>query len=481
MHKLKEKVIQKVEEKGPQYIDASDKIWGFAEIRFSLKKSADVLVELLEGENFKIDRGIARMDHAFVATYGEGKPVIGILGEYDALDSMSQKSHVFEKCNEQTCENGHGCGHHGLGIAGALSAVAIKYMMVENNISGTIKYFGCPAEESGSGKAFMARDGIFDNLDCIFTWHPMTENALYSKSSLANYQIFFNFKGKSSHAASSPDQGRSALDAAELMNVGVNYLREHIIDGARIHYAYIDVGGKSPNVVQPTSKLLYFIRAPRSSQLKSIYERIVKIAQGAALMTETELKIEWDSACAEYIVNDTLSRIVHKNIVELGNITYTHEEKEYAQKLRDTMPESSINIRFEELKEYFPNASSEEIKLMVQQPILQECCPYQLYKTPSFSSTDVGDASWQAPTAQFTLASYPNGIHPHSWQWVASGKSSIFHKSVIYASKIMGMSILDVLLDNTILEKAKSEMQKTLNGEEYPAALPKDVFPNLNC
>lgn len=478
---LKDRVTQLIENKKSTYLKASDAIWEFAEIRFRLKQSADLLIELLESEGFQVQRGLAGMPDAFLAVYGTAGPAIGILGEYDALTSMSQTSDVFEQSKNEACENGHGCGHHGLGVGGVLAAVAVKDMMQENGLPGIIKYFGCPAEESGSGKAFMAREGVFANLDCIFTWHPMTENAMYSKSSLANYQVFFSFKGKSSHASGSPERGRSALDAAELMSVGVNYLREHIIDGARIHYAYLDAGGISPNVVQPTAKLLYFIRAPKSSQLKPIYQRVENIARGAALMTETELEIKWDSACAEYIVNDTLSQVVHQNMCALGAISYTEEEKAYAQKIKDTLPEESLKRRLEELKQYFPKAGAAELEIMLQEPILQECCPYQLYQTPSFSSTDVGDASWQAPTAQFTVASYPNGTDAHSWQWVASGKSSIFHKSVVYAGKVMAMSIVDVLCNPDILVRTKAEMDEMLAGEAYPAALPDDVFPLLDC
>lgn len=476
---LKQQLIQIIEDKKSRYLKASDAIWEFAEIRFQLGQSADLLIHLLEEEGFTIQRDLAGMHDAFVATYGTGGPVIGILGEYDALTHMSQKSDVFQPCSEPACENGHGCGHHGLGTGGALAAAAVKQLMVEHKLSGTIKYFGCPGEESGSGKAFMARDGVFAHLDGIFTWHPMTENAIYSKSSLANYQVFFSFTGKSAHASGSPEKGRSALDAAELMSVGINYLREHIIDGARIHYAYIDAGGISPNVVQPKAKLLYFIRAPKSSQLKPIYERVLKIAQGAALMTETELTVTWDSACAEYVVNDVLSQVVYKNMQELGTIVYTEEELSYAEKIRGTLHEEAYQARYAQLQTHFPHASPETLESLCNAPMLTTLYPYQLSDTPSFSSTDVGDASWQAPTAQFTVASYPNGTDAHSWQWVASGKSSIFHKSVVYAGTVMAASIVDVLCNPEILTSAKAEMAEMLAGEAYPAALPPDVLPQM--
>ena len=285
----KQNIIDYLEQNQEKFAKISDKIWNNPEIRFELRESADALINALANEGFEIERNIAEMEDAFIATYGSGSPVIGFLGEYDALSNLSQIADSVEKKPIEEGACGHGCGHHALGTGSMAAALAVKQYMLDNNIKGTVKFFGCPAEESGSGKAFMARAGVFKGVDSMITWHPWTENEIWGTSSLANFQIYFNFKGKSSHAAASPHQGRSALDAAELMNVGVNYLREHIIQEARVHYAYLDAGGKSPNVVQPASSLLYFIRAPKSQQVKEIYDRIVKIAQGAALMTETEL------------------------------------------------------------------------------------------------------------------------------------------------------------------------------------------------
>ena len=292
----KDRICDIVEEKGRYFTAASDQIWGYAETSFQLPKSADLLCQMLKDEWFEVQRGCYGMGDAIVAVWGNGNPVLGILGEYDALPNLSQQAGVPEKQAVHAGEPGHGCGHHLLGVGALAGAIAIKDYMKEAKINGTIKFFGCPAEENGSGKAFMAREGAFDGLDGILTWHPMGETAIWGTSSLANYQVCFQFKGISSHAAAAPDQGRSALDAAELMNVGVNYLREHVAQEARIHYTYLDVGGEFPNVVQPTSALLYFIRAPHSFQVKDIYERVVDIARGAALMTGTQMNVEWHSA-----------------------------------------------------------------------------------------------------------------------------------------------------------------------------------------
>ncbi|MDR2536786.1 MAG: amidohydrolase, partial [Treponema sp.] len=271
----KKRIAELIDKKAAVFTALNDKIWESAEIRFGLKNSADAICAALEGEGFTIERGVAGMAHAFIATWGKGAPEIGILGEYDALPGLSQQADVPEKKPVIAGGNGHGCGHSALGAGSAAAAVGIKDYLQERGLSGTVKYYGCPAEESGSGKAYLARAGVFNGLDAALTWHPMMENSVWTMSSLANYQIFFSFKGRSAHAAAAPENGRSALDAAELMSVGVNYLREHIIQEGRIHYAYTDVGGGLPNVVQASSELLYFIRAPKPAQVQSIFERVV--------------------------------------------------------------------------------------------------------------------------------------------------------------------------------------------------------------
>lgn len=473
----KDFIISYIEKNKDTFTRVSDSIWERPEVRFDLKESADILIELLEDNEFKIERNVAGMEHAFIASYGSGYPVIGFLGEYDALSNSSQVADATQPIPLVEGGNGHGCGHHALGTGAAAAAIAAKEYLKEYGLKGTIKFFGCPAEEGGSGKAFMARAGVFNGLDSIITWHPMTENKVWDTSSLANFQVYFNFKGISAHAAAAPHLGRSALDAAELMNIGVNYLREHVIDEARIHYAYIDAGGTSPNVVQPTARLLYFIRAPKSYQVKEIYDRIVKIAEGAALMTETELEIKWDSACSEYIINETLGKVMYENMKHLGEIQYSQEELEYAKAYIDTL-DKNVKANIEaNIKRAFKDLPAEEVKSIASSPIIKKLFPLNMTNKAMPGSTDVGDASYQAPTVQLTAACYPAGTSPHSWQWVACGKSSILHKGMLYAAKAMAMTAVDLLYKKEIIEEAKKEFDERIGENKYFCYIPDSVKP----
>jgi aminobenzoyl-glutamate utilization protein B len=473
----KQRIIDLIEEKSSIFTKLSDQIWEYAEIRFGLKRSADALCAVLEQEGFQIKRGIAGMAHAFVATYGSGGPTIGILGEYDALPTLSQVAGITEKKVLKPGAPGHGCGHNALGAGALAGAVGLKDYMNEIGIPGTIRYYGCPAEESGSGKAFIARAGLFNDLDAVLTWHPMTETAIWGVSSLANYQIYFRFKGKSAHAAAAPEYGRSALDAAELMNVGVNYLREHTIQESRIHYAYTDVGGGAPNVVQASAELLYFIRAPKSSQVKEIYERVVDIARGAALMTGTSLEVKWDSSCAEYLVNEVLGKAMYANLVTVGPNTYTPEElacaKQYINGL-DEVTRAGIPAKVAGL---FPGETPERIAEIAAKPIISDIAPYAMSGRVLPGSTDVGDASWHAPTAQVTITCYPAGTVAHSWQHVACGQSSLVHKGLLQAAKVIALTGLDLLKKPELVEAAKAEHQQRLIGERYQNPIPPEVVP----
>ena len=473
----KNRICNIIEEKREYFAAISDQIWGYAETRFQLSKSADLLCRVLREGGFEVQRGCCGMKDAVVATWGGGSPVIGILGEYDALPNLSQASGVAKKQADRSGAPGHGCGHNLLGVGALAGAVAIQQYLKETGIGGTIKFFGCPAEESGSGKAFMARGGAFDGLDGILTWHPMGETAIWGTSSLANYQVYFKFKGISAHAAASPEQGRSALDAAELMNIGVNYLREHMISEARIHYAYLDAGGEFPNVVQPTSKLLYFIRAPRSSQVKELYARVVDIAKGAALMTGTQMEIEWDSACAEYIVNEPLARTMYANIERLGKIGFTAEDQAFAAQYTDQLEERTRTAATRKIKRAFAGTAAQQLDEILGQSILAQPMPYFLTDAATPGSTDVGDASWQAPTVQLTAACFPIGTAPHTWEWVSCGKADFAHKGMLYASKAIAMTALDMLTKPELMAEAKADYAERLNGSQYDCPIPDEVQP----
>lgn len=466
-----------IDEKQSVFTNLSDQIWNFAETRFALSQSASVFCDAMEKEGFRVTRGLAGMDDAFIAEYGSGSPVIGILAEYDALASLSQKCDVAEEIPLVEGGNGHGCGHHLLGGGAAAGAVGIKDYMEKNNMTGTIKLFGCPAEESGYGKAFMARDGVFDGTDALLTWHPMDSNGVWDYSSLAVYQTYFHFKGKAAHAAAAPEHGRSALDAAELMNIGVSFLREHIIDEGRIHYAFMDVGGVSANVVQPTATLYYFVRAPKPDQAKHIYDRVVKIAHGAAMMTETDLEIEFDSAAVDYLANKQLAHTMYDNLLELGPIEYTQEEKAYAQKFFDTLPEFNKSQLKNKIRKIFPNEDEAVIQKEAESPLSSLVPPMTFPSKAMSGSTDVGDASWVSPTATVSTVSFVQGTPPHSWQWVATGKSSMAHKGMIAAGKVIAMTALDLLTKPEILEKAKEEHAQSLGGKKYESLIPPEVSP----
>lgn len=472
----KERIAELIEEKKEQFTQAADAIWGTPELRFGTEKSVQEFYKILEKEDFEIEKGIANMEHAFVATYGSGKPVIGILAEYDALGNLSQVADLGEKKAETEGGNGHGCGHNLLGTGSLAGAVGIKDYMKENGMTGTIKLFGCPAEETGYGKAFMARDGVFDGLDLALTWHPFDYSNGWGDSSLAVYQVYYSFKGISAHAAAAPEQGRSALDAAELMNIGVQFLREHIVESARIHYAFMDVGGESANVVQPTAKLHYLIRAKKIGQAKEIFERVNKIAEGAALMTETEMSMEIDSACADYLPNQTITWAMYENLKTVGDMGITAEDQAYAQRYYDTLPETTIETLYQRAKRIHPEGDEALWREISQRPILNEVEPL-IFSDETKGSTDVGDVSWVVPTAQVMIGCEPQGTPPHSWQWVANGKSALAHKGMLSAGKTIAATIYDVLKQPELLEKAKTEFEAATGGKKYVSALPDDKLP----
>ncbi|MDR2398001.1 MAG: amidohydrolase [Spirochaetaceae bacterium] len=477
----KKRIVEVIDQKAAVFTALNDRLWDYAEIRFNLKQSADAICAVLEQEGFTIERGLAGMAHAFIASWGTGGPVIGVLGEYDALPGLSQVAGLTEKkplrSDAQGIGHGHGCGHSALGAGAAAAAAGIKAYLVETGLPGTVRYYGCPAEESGSGKAYLARAGVFADLTAALTWHPMMENAVWTVSSLANYQIFFSFKGVSSHAAASPENGRSALDAAELMNVGVNYLREHIIPEARIHYAYTDVGGGLPNVVQASAELLYFIRAPKPAQVQAIFERVRDIAQGAALMTGTAMSLRWDSAAANYLVNNTLGRAMHANMSALGAVAWTEHDLAFARSFQATLDDATRKGIPAAVARFFPQAAAADIEAMAAKPILDDIVPYKETDRVLAGSTDVGDVSWQTPTAQVFTACYPQGTVAHSWQLTACGQSSLVHKGLMQAAKIIALTALDILEDPKLVAEAAAEHQRRLAGERYQCPIPPEVHP----
>ncbi|GAA4714619.1 M20 family metallopeptidase [Brevibacillus fulvus] len=454
-----------IEQKREKFIDVSNRIWEFAETRFEEFRSAELLCQTLEEEGFAVERGAGGIPTAFIGTFGSGAPIIAFLGEFDALSGMSQKKGIAQEIPEIPGGNGHGCGHNLLGTGSLAAAVAVKEYLQKYNLPGTVRYYGCPGEEGGSGKTFMARAGVFDDVDFALSWHPMGYNSVMAVESLANYQVYFKFKGKSAHAAASPHLGRSALDAVELMNIGVNYLREHIIPEARVHYAVTHTGGLSPNVVQAKAEVLYLIRAPHVPQVQEIYERVCDIAKGAALMTGTEVEIVFDKACSELIQNKTLESVMYRNFQQLGVPQFDEQEQALAQEVRATLtPQERASSAA------LPDGASPDLVDWLQ--------PYTGATIPLNGSTDVGDVSWITPTAQCNTACFVNGSALHSWQWVTIGATSIGHKGMLHAGKVMAATAIDMLKNPEAVLQAKKELQERLGKQAYQCPIPEGVQPS---
>lgn len=448
----------------------SDNIWEYAESRFEETRSAKEIAAYLEAQGFEITWNLGDAETAFVAQFGAGKPVIAFLGEYDALSGLSQ----LADCNAHaplSASYGHGCGHNLLGAGAMAAAVAIKDYMVEKGLPGTIRFYGCPAEENAGGKAFMVKAGCFDDCDIALTWHPAWQNKAIHTGSLANVRVFFTFHGTSAHAAGSPHLGRSALDAVELMNVGVNYMREHMIDEARIHYAVTNTGGTAPNVVQSEAQVLYAVRAPKVSQVKELYDRVCKVAQGAALMTETTVDIKQVAAYADYIGSEPILERMRVHLDAALPLAYTQEELAYAAKFRDVITDLDEKSLKEEAKKY--------AKLFNDDLSTAPMWNFRCHDSAMSGSTDVGDVSWVCPTGQFYTATKAAGTAAHSWQMTAQGKSSIAHKGMLLAAKVLAATAYDFLTDPALVTKARQDWLTSLDGETYPGLLPKDAKPEI--
>ncbi len=407
-------------------------LWGYAEPGFLEHKSAKAMCDFLRREGFQVTEGLCGMDTAFTGVWGSGKPVICLLAEFDALYGLSQEADVAEYKPIEGMATGHGCGHHLLGVGSIAAAMIVKDYLEKNKLPGTIKMVGCPAEESGSGKAYLARDGFFADADAAITWHPSTLNVVSSGSHQSCIQCYFRFHGVSSHAAGNPEAGRSALDAAELMSVGVNYLREHMDSKERVHYAYTNAGGISPNVVQAEAEVKYLVRSTTNPKCQKLYERVINIAKGAALMTGTTCDVIFDEGLSNVIPNFTLEQVLEEAFLETGAPEYTEAERAYAKQFRDTYPldpESEVTASIAEPKTLIANIQNSDIcDIVLRHRCVDEC---------SMGSTDVGDVSWVVPTAQINTACYSYGAGGHTWQWVAQGKSTLAYKGMMLAAEVI--------------------------------------------
>lgn len=458
-------------------VDVSDQIFGFAETGFHEFKTAKLYEQVLKEQGFDVQMDIDGMPTAFKAVYGKGHPVIAFLAEYDALPELSQKGGCTERVPvEGENPDGHGCGHNLLGAGTFAAALAAKEYLKESGKEGTVILFGCPSEEKGNSKTLMARDGVFDGVDVAFTWHPADLNVVVTASTLANVSVFFRFKGVTSHAAAAPDKGRSALDAAELMSVGVNYLREHIISDARVHYAYRDVGGIAPNVVQGHSCVHYFVRAPKSYQVQEILKRVIDVAEGAAKMTGTEMSYELYAGLSDFIPNHVVSEVLQDAFDEIGAPVYDDKDYELARKFfYDSYSEEEVEAKKAAMKKRYGAAA----EALFEKPIHSTIIPLRWDLPMQYGSSDVGDASYVMPTAWLSTATATIGTPSHTWQMTAHGTTEMAHKAMLRAGEVLALAATKFIDDPSLAEKAKEELKEETGGK-YECPIPKEIGPRLD-
>jgi len=468
---LKREAFSWIDKNSDKLIEISDSIWEYAEIGLKEYKSSRLLASTLGDHGFEVKIGIAGMPTAFIASWGEGTPVIGIMGEYDALPGLSQKMVPWK---EPLIEGGagHGCGHNIHGTSGIGGAIAVKTVIEKYGLKGTIRFYGTPAEENFSGKVYMVRDGYFDDVDIVISHHPGTMNAVTLKSSLAINSAKFIFYGKASHAGAAPEEGRSALDAVELMNIGVNYLREHIIQDARIHYV-IERGGSQPNIVPDYARSWYYIRAPEREQVEFIYNWVVDIAKAAAMMTRTKLEIQFLEGIYNLIPNRTIAEVIVNNMREIGPPKYTEDELEFSRSIAKTISRES-KIRA------LQKSGRPDWEKLIDKLIDDEIPDLWGEGNISHGSTDVADVSWKAPTVEFSTAAWVLGTPAHSWQSTAQSVGITAHKALLFASKTLAATAIDFLVNQELLEKAKEEHKKRLKGRIYKSPIPPDHKPPID-
>ena len=469
LEELKKIAIDAIEENASVFTEVSDKIWEYAELSLKEFKSTELYVKVLGKLGFEVEENVADIKTAFLGRAGSGRPYIGILGEYDALSGLSQLGGVTEKIELEKGGNGHGCGHNMLGAGALAAAYGIKKYLESTGASGTVIFYGTPGEEGGAGKAFMAKRELWRDLDVALTWHPMDVNEVTTGTCNSCLQVLYKYHGVASHAAGDPEHGRSALDAVELMNTGVQYLREHTKDDARIHYAIIDGGGFSPNVVQPTASVLYMVRSKLVRDANALLARVDKIADGAALMTETSYERVFIDGCSGTVPNHSLESVLYNNLCEVGVPTYTEDEWAYANALYKTY---DTHGQIPSLAASLDAAARAEVEKLThggKLAINNFIAP--LYTGDAFSpgSTDVGDVSWQTPTAQVYTACFTTCAPGHSWQNVSAGKSSIGHKGLLLAAKVLASTAVELFETPALIDAAKAEFDsRTKSGYVSP-------------
>lgn len=452
-----QQIVGLVDQHAAHFSETSKTIWQYAELGYQEEKSSTLLQHELQASGFRVQAGVADEPTAFVATYGQGEPVIGILGEFDALPGLSQAA-TPDRSPILADAPGHGCGHNLLGSGAALAVVALKEYMERNHVAGTLRYYGTPAEEGGDGKVYMIRAGLFRDVDVVLQWHPASENAVSNGGALAMNSARFLFHGVAAHAALAPDRGRSALDAVMLMGNGIEFLREHVPSNSRIHYV-ITNGGAAPNVVPDTAELYLYARNPSLPVLGGVWGRILKIGQGGALMTETTLDVRDVGGTADVLPNDALAKVAQRNLEEVGGFRYTAEEKQFAEELQKSLPPGGAGAL---------DSTSSILPLRRPDP-----------NAPA-ASTDVGDVSWNVPTIGFETATFVPGVVPHTWQAAASAGMSIGQKGMIVAAKALAATGADLFSDRQLVLDAKADFRHQMDGKTYQSVIPAGQKPPLN-
>ena len=452
-------------------IDTSDKIWEFAELGLEEFKSSKLLIKILNEAGFTIKANVADMPTAFYADYGNGKPVIGILGEYDALPGLSQKKVPYREILVEGAP-GHGCGHNLLGVASLGAVLAVKEAIDSGEVKGTVRYYGCPAEELFNAKGYMINKGLFDDVDIAMTWHPGNFNMLNLMSSLAINSVKFKFHGRTAHAAGDPQNGRSALDAVELMNIGANYMREHMNSEARLHYV-ITHGGDVPNVVPAEAEVHYFVRSPERHQVEELYSRLLNIAKGATLMTDTTMEVKFLSGMYNTRYTPVVSDVIKKSMKEVGAPKFNKADIKFALELKKSIPKNSMEGYYR----LIPPDMLEMAKAILSQPLNKIIVPPLGKGKVMPGSTDVGDVSWKVPLGEFGMACEILGSPGHSWQNVATSGTSIGHKGMLTAAKILAISALNFMKNPELVEKARKEHENYHKDKPYKSPLPEELKP----
>ena len=475
MNDYQKNAIKYIDENAGIFTGVSDAVWAKPELSLKEFESAKLYCDTLRKYGFEVTEGLAGVATAFCGRYGSGRPVIGILGEFDALSGLSQAAGCSEHKPLVEGAPGHGCGHNMLGAGALGAAFAVKDYLEKSGKPGTVIFYGCPGEEGGAGKAFMAREGMWRELDCALTWHPSDVNEVVTGTNNSSIQVLYKFHGVSAHAAGDPENGRSALDAVELMNTGAQYLREHMTSDCRVHYAIIDAGGVSPNVVQSEASVLYMVRANKVRDSVRLLARVDKIAQGAALMTETSFDRQFIDGTAELVPNYTLEELLYRIFNEVGLPEYSAEEKALAEALRKTYdvpvaPGIAAGFDADIAADVAERTNG----------LSDALCGFIMpeYHSAGFvaGSTDVGDVSWQTPAAQVHCVTFPFGAAGHSWQNVSSGGTSLGHKGLINAAKIIACAAIELMNDPDTLQKARDEFaRRTKSG--YVCPIEPDAVP----